>query len=114
MLRIKDWVERFEAKREKDRPKKSMEWIALPCDLSSTGYGLLMQQPNGAQHLGVFVALLEIVADLPGAIRDGKLINERQAPLSLEAMSVKTRIPVSTMSQSIAALKACGWLVDQT
>jgi hypothetical protein len=61
MLRIKDWRERFEATREKDRPRKPMDWIRLPCDLQSTKYGVLMSDPNGAQHLGVFVALIEIV-----------------------------------------------------
>src|ERR1035437_5727384 len=111
MLRVKDWVERFEAKREKDRPRKAMDWISLPCDLQSTGYGVLMNNPNGAQHLGVFIALVEIVAALPITARDGRLINLKESPLSLAALSVKSRIPESKIEESLAALANCGWII---
>jgi hypothetical protein len=113
MLRIKDWIERFEAAREKDRPRKPMDWVRLPCDLQSTGYGTLMSGPSGAQHFGVFIALAEIVADLPIAFRDGSLVNPQGVPLSAQALSIKTRIPVETVEQSIAALKDCGWLLEE-
>jgi hypothetical protein len=90
-----------------------MDWVRLPCDLQSTGYGTLMSGPGGAQHFGVFIALAEIVADLPIAFRDGRLVSPQGAPLSVRALSIKTRIPVGTMEQSIAALKDCGWLLEE-
>ena len=112
MLTIKDWLERFEATREKDRPRKPMDWIRLPCDLQSTGYGTLMSTPTGAQHLGVFVALIELVAGLAIAVRDGTLVSPQGEPLPIRALSIKTRIPVRIMEESITALKECGWLQE--
>jgi len=112
MLRIKDWSDRFEAQRERDRPRKSLDWVRVPCDLTSTGYGLLMGDANGAQHLGVFLSLLEIVAALPIVVRDGRLVNQKGMPLSVAAISVKTRIPAEKISESIAALMNCGWLIE--
>jgi hypothetical protein len=112
-MQIKGWLARFEAAREKDRPRKPMDWIRLPCDLQSTGYGHLMQDAKGAQHLGVFIALVEIVAALPIAVRDGTLLSPQGEPLSLRAISIKARIPETIIEESIAALQGCGWLVDE-
>jgi len=70
-----------------------------------------MSTPDGAQHLGVFVALIEIVASLPITARDGRLVNLKGVPLSIAALSVKSRIPAEKIEQSIEALKDCGWII---
>lgn len=110
MLRIKDWLLRFEAKREKDRPSNRMEWIRVPCDQQSEGYVMLMSQADGAQHLGVFLSLVELVANLPREVRDGRLVNRDGTELSLQVLSMKTRIPEDVLSPSIEALRRVGWL----
>src|SRR5580704_9772049 len=112
MLRIKSWLERFEDGREKDRPRKATDWVKLPCDFQSTGYLSLMSSPSGAQHLGVFVALMELVGALKIELRDGSLIGPRGDQLSLKELSIKTRIPEKILHESIAALKLCGWLEE--
>ena len=37
----------------------------------------------GAQHYGVFIALIEIVASLRADIRNGALVNARRGPLDM-------------------------------
>jgi hypothetical protein len=113
MLKIKNWLERLESQRDTDRPRKSMDWLFLPCDLQSTGYGLLMQEEKGPQHLGVFVAVLEVVADLPKTFRGGSLVNAQGDELSLQALSIKTRISQACLEESIEALSRCGWLQEE-
>ncbi len=88
-----------------------MDWVRVPCDLTSTGYGVLMNDANGAQHLGVFLALIEIVAALPITVRDGRLINAKAIPLSFAALGIKSRIPETKIAESVAALIDCGWLI---
>lgn len=89
-----------------------MDWISLPADLTSRGYAILMRSPKGAQHYGVFIALLQVVAELPQGIRDGSIVNDKGAELDLESISLKTRIPEGILAESIPVLLACGWLED--
>lgn len=114
MLCIKDWAARFEAARAKDRPRKAMGWLPLPCDLTSTGYCLLMAERGGAMAFGVFVALCELVASLPLSARSGALLNAQGIALTVEQIAIKTRIHPDEIVEAIGRLKAVGWLAETT
>src|SRR3990167_10383929 len=91
----------FEAPRETDRPKKAMDYFSMPVDLQSTGYGKLMRSETGAQDYGVWCALLQIVASLPKEVRNGSLVNDKGKALTVEDISVKTRMPESIIQTTI-------------
>jgi hypothetical protein len=68
--RIRDWEEHFE--NAGSRKLIRLDWVAIPNRMDGSGYCALVDHPNGAAHLGAWVAIIEI-ASRQKKPRDGTL-----------------------------------------
>lgn len=59
-LIIVGWNERYENNRT--RELKKLEWVPVPNRMDGSGYTELVDHPNGAAHLGAWLAILEIAS----------------------------------------------------
>jgi hypothetical protein len=58
--RIKDWHTLFENHRTRQLEK--MEWVPIPNKMDGLGYTSLVDHPNGAAHLGAWLAIIEVAS----------------------------------------------------
>lgn len=110
-LAIKDWDTLF-SKGDNAR-KQVIQWryVPIPVNLNGERFRVLMATTKGQATFGIFVALVELAANLP---RRGVLADDR-GDLSIRAMAIKTGVPERSMEAAIAHLSSpdIGWLVDQ-
>ena len=57
MYRIRDWYQLFE--NNCTREVKRMDWVPVPNRMDGAGYTALVDHPNGAAHLGAWLAMIE-------------------------------------------------------
>lgn len=87
LYRVSRWNEFFENNRT--RELKRLDWVPVPNKMDGRGYTALVEHPNGAAHLGGWIAILEIASrqKVRGEIpQDG-------AGLSQEGAASRARIP---------------------
>ena len=60
MIRVVDWSARFENNRT--RELKRLDWVPVPNRMDDDGYTELLDHENGAAHLGVWLAILQIAS----------------------------------------------------
>ncbi len=102
--RVKDWSVHFEKNRT--RELKRMEWVAVPNRMDGRGYTALVDHPNGASHLGAWLAILEIASrstkrgDIP---QDGATNTET-------CLARISRLPVQIFMEVIPRLVDIGWI----
>jgi hypothetical protein len=53
--RVKDWSKIYENNRT--RELKRMDWVPIPNKMDGDGFTELVDHPNGAAHLGAWLAL---------------------------------------------------------
>lgn len=105
--RIRDWIQHFENNRT--RELKRMDWVPIPNRMDGSGYTELLDHPNGAAHLGAWLAIVEIASrrhprgTLP---QDGAEIPQALARIS--------RIPVSVFVEVIPRLLKINWIEQVT
>jgi hypothetical protein len=106
-LRIRDWNEHFET--HKTRILKRLDWVPIPNRMDGLGYIRLLDHPEGAAHFGAWIALVELASK--GATKEerGTLTRNGKA-LSVEALSILSRIPERIIADAIPRLLKIGWL----
>jgi hypothetical protein len=104
-FRIKNWDKYFENNRS--REMKRLEWVPVPNKMDGSGYAELVDHPNGAAHLGAWLAIIEIASrnETRGTlVRDGKI----QTPQALARIS---RLPAALFEEVFDRLvNEIGWI----
>jgi hypothetical protein len=104
---IRDWT-RYFAKGDAVK-YKFWKFVPIPTNLNSEAFRILMRTTEGREAFAVFIALVELAANLP---RRGVLADER-GPLSVDTIEIKTNIPKAVIESAMGILAANGWLVEE-
>lgn len=104
--RIRDWAKHYENNRT--RELKRMDWVPMPNKMDGLGYNTLVSHANGAAHLGVWLAVVEIASrcDVRGTLVRGGVV------LTPQMLSGISRLPVEIIQETIERLCSpeIGWL----
>ena len=104
---IRDWTRHFA---KGDAVKyKFWKFVPIPTNLNSEAFRILMKTTEGREAFAVFIALVELSANLP---RRGVLADERGA-LKPSSIEIKTNIPEAVVVAGIDVLASIGWLVEE-
>lgn len=101
--RIKDWSTRYETHRT--RELKRMDWVPIPNRMDGLGYAELVDHPQGAAHLGAWLAIVEIASrqEVRGTFSyDSTELSQALARIS--------RIPAEIFEAAIPRLVRIGWV----
>lgn len=107
LYRVSRWNEFFENNRT--RELKRLDWVPVPNKMDGRGYTALVEHPNGAAHLGGWIAILEIASrqKVRGEIpQDGAGLSQCLARLS--------RLPAGLFDELIPRLESMGWVESAT
>lgn len=101
--RVAKWADRYENNRT--RELKRLDWVPVPNDMSNLGYLELVDHPNGAAHLGAWLAILEIASKQPkrGEIPQG-------GAGTTQALARISRLPVALFEEVIPRLVSLEWI----
>ena len=105
VLRIRDWDGLYE--NAETRKLKFLHWVRVPNTLDGAGYAQLVAHPDGAAHLGVWVALLEVASRCSPR---GTLIRDNGTAFNATTLALKTRLPGATFDAAIPRLIEIGWV----
>lgn len=103
MLRIADWENNFE--NASSRKLKRLDWVPLPNRMDGAGYTALVDHPNGAAHLGAWIAIVEIASrqTVRGTLPDG-------VGGICRCLGRISRLPGGIFEEAIPRLLEIGWL----
>ena len=101
--RIRDWDTQYENNRTKEI--KRMTWVPVPNRMDGQGYTELVDHPNGAAHLGAWLAIIEISSRQK--IRGTFPQDDAGIPQVLARMS---RLPAGLFEEVIPRLLKIGWI----
>jgi hypothetical protein len=104
-LRIRDWERLYET--SETRKLKSLAWVKVPNRMDSEGYCFLTNHPNGAGHLGVWIAMLEIAS---ACHPRGTLLRNLGGGHTPDTLALKCRLPVELIEEAIPRLLEIRWL----
>ena len=99
ILRVKDWDSNFENNRTRDL--KHMAWIPVSNKHDGDGYTCLVDHENGAAHLGVWIAILQVASKC--GVR-GTLLRDNGHPHAAGSISRLTRLPKALIDETIERL----------
>lgn len=108
IYRIRDWNKHYENNRT--RELKRMEWVPVPNRMDGLGYNTLVDHPNGASHLGAWLAIVEIASrrDVRGTLpQEGAGRPEDALGRALGRMS---RLPAGLFVEALPRLVDIGWI----
>lgn len=103
MYRIKDWYQLFE--NNCTREVKRMDWVPVPNRMDGAGYTALVDHPNGAAHLGAWLAMIEISSRQK--VRG--LFPQESAELS-QVLARMSRLPAGLFEEVLPRLLQIGWI----
>jgi len=104
-LRIKDWSQLYENHRT--RTLQSMSWVPVPNTMDGDGYTELMDHPNGAAHLGAWLAILQIASKCDPR---GTLVRDGSKPHTAYTLARISRIQPAVFEEAIPRLLGVHWL----
>lgn len=107
-FRIKDWDKHFENNRT--RELKYLDWVPIPNKMDGDGYTELVDHPDGAAHLGAWVAIVEVASRCD--VR-GTLMRDGDRPHDSASLSRQTRLPKQVFDEVIPRLILIGWIESQ-
>ena len=104
-LRIRDWDKHFENNRS--RELKKIDWVPVPNRMDKESYLEFVDHPNGAAHLGAWLAIVEIASSQSkrGTLPQGS----KGIPHSLAVIS---RLPAGLFKEVIPRLLEIGWVEE--
>ena len=105
VFRVKGWNLLFENNRT--RGLKHLDWVPMPNKMDGDGYTELVDHPNGAAHLGAWLAIVQIASRCH--IR-GALTRDNGRPHTAESLARISRIPVVIFEEALPRLLRIGWL----
>jgi hypothetical protein len=98
-LRVKNWGELYENNRS--REIKRLDYVLVPNRMDTDGYTTLLDHPDGAAHLGAWIAILQIASRCK---ERGVLANADGRPHDARSLSRISRIPVAIFEALIPRL----------
>jgi hypothetical protein len=98
-LRVKNWGGLFENNRS--REIKRLDYVLVPNRMDTDGYTTLLDHPNGAAHLGAWLAILQIASRCR---ERGVLANGDGRPHDPRSLSRISRIPAVIFEEVIPRL----------
>lgn len=109
LYRIKDWIKNYENNRTRDL--KKMEFVLVPNRMDGDGYTALVDHPNGAAHLGAWLALIQVASKCEPR---GTLVRANGNPHTAETLSRITRIPAKIFEEVLPRLAGgeIGWMEE--
>lgn len=107
MLRIRNWDGDYENNRT--RELKKLEWVPVPNQLDGDGYTELVDHPEGAAHLGAWLAIVQIASKCETR---GTLSRKGARPHNAASLARISRIPVHVFEDVIPRLMEIGWLEE--
>ena len=102
-LRIRNWKDHFENNRTKDLKKTA--WVPVPNRMDDLGYIRLVTHPNGASHLGAWIAILEIVSRC-----DPRGTFPHQGAEIPQALAEISRLPATVFEEVLPRLSQLQWI----
>ena len=105
LMRVRNWDANYENNRT--RSLKQLNWVPIPNSLDGDGYTELVDHPNGAAHLGAWLAIVQIASRCE--VR-GTLTRKNRQPHTAETLARISRIPVATFEEALPRLLSIGWL----
>jgi hypothetical protein len=128
--RIRDWASHFENNRTRDL--KRMDWVPMPNRMDGDGYTELVDHPNGAAHLGAWLAIVEIASrcEVRGTLlrdgrtllresrtflRDGRTLlrdgaERAERPHNPQSLARISHLPAELFEEALPRLVDIGWL----
>lgn len=103
--RIRDWNTRFENNRS--REVHTLDWVKTPIQIGSEQWIELLDHPDGASHLGVWHAVIELAARCRPR---GTLIRFNGEPHTAESIAKAAGLVPSMCRQAADRLTTIGWL----
>jgi hypothetical protein len=104
-MRVRDWDRAYENNRSRELGRTA--WFPAPNDLGADWYAELVDHDDGAQHLGVWNALLMVASR---ATPRGRLARDDGRPHTAESLARVTRLPEQVMKAAIDRLLKMGLL----
>ncbi len=105
LMRVKDWAKYYENNRT--RELKTLTWVPIPNRHDGDGYTELVDHPNGAAHLGAWLAILQVASRCD--VR-GTLLRDGARPYDSLSLARITRIPLAIFEEAIPRLMSIHWL----
>lgn len=106
LYRIRNWSTLFENNRT--RELKRIDWVPVPNRMDSLGYLTLVDHPNGAAHLGAWLAILEIASRRFPKEDRGTLPHDGAGlPQALARIS---RLPAELFAEVLPRLTQLQWI----
>lgn len=103
--KIRDWEHVYENNRT--RTLKHLEWVPVPNRMDGDGYTELLDHPNGAAHLGAWLALIQIASKCEPR---GTLMREGERPHDSASLGRISRIAPEVFDEAIPRFVEIGWL----
>ena len=109
--RIANWNSTYENNRT--RELKKMDWVPIPNKMDGSGYTELVDHPNGAAHLGIWLAIVEIASkcDVRGTLSQEGAGGCRK-PLTAAHLGRMSHLPAGLFSEAIPRFLEIGWLIE--
>lgn len=106
ILRVKDWDAVFE--NAASRKLVRLAWVPVPNKMDGEGYTSLVDHPNGAAHLGAWLAIMEIASKQEPRSERGKLPGGPHHDLGMICRSLGriSRLPASLFEEVLPRLMA--------
>lgn len=102
---IKDWAILYENNRT--RELKSLNWLPLPNRQDGDGYTQLLDHQNGASHLGLWTAVLQVASRCDPR---GTLLRSCKKPHDFDSLSRITRVSRRLFDEAFPRLIEIGWI----
>jgi hypothetical protein len=103
--RIVDWDKHFENNRSRQLQK--LDWVPVPNRHDGDGYTELLDHPDGAAHLGAWLAIVQVASKCHPR---GTLVREGDRPHNPASISRITRVPAEVIEAAIKRLVDIGWM----
>ncbi len=108
LLRVRDWDAHYENNRT--RGYKRLGWVPIPNRHDGDAYTELADHPNGAAHLGAWIAIVQVASRCEPR---GVLLRDGGRPHDAASLARITRLPVEVFNEAIPRLLSIGWLERQ-
>ncbi len=106
-LRIRNWDTNFE--NASSRKLKRLDWVAIPNRMDGAGYTALVDHPNGAAHLGAWLAIVEIASRQGSKAAERGIIPEGAGGIC-QTLGRISRLPGRIFEEVIPRLIEIGWV----
>ena len=106
---IIDWNKHYENNRS--RQVERLQWVSLPNRHDGEGYSIIMADERAAEVFTAWILLIQVASKCNPR---GSLVRDDGTPMSLRAISLKTRGDLKWFEYAIPKLLEVGWIQPLT